>query len=171
MSLQNAPALWWLAPLVAGLVLLYLLKIKRQDLVVPATFLWPTQSEDIRANSLFQRPRFPLIFWIQLAALALLVFAVARPQNQQHGLLGSATVFVVDASQSMGAAEGGRTRLDMAKEVVQKAVQKMQPTDQVAVIEAGRSTRVLAPLSADPAQPAKGWPTFPRARRRSCSSR
>lgn len=155
-TLQNPAVFWWLVPLVSGLVVLYLLKIRRQDMIVPAAFLWPTLREDIRANSLFQRPRLSLLFWLQLAALAALVLGLARPQNQDKGLLGSATVFVVDASQSMGAIEAGGTRVAAAAAVVRQAVQKMQPTDQVAVIEAGGTPRVLSPLSSDPTAPLKG---------------
>lgn len=150
MTFQNPAALLWLIPPLAGLVVLYLLRIKRQRQVVPASFLWPSVQEDVRANTLFQRPRFTWLFLLQLLALIVLGLVLARPQVQDNGLLGSATVFVVDASQSMGATDAKPTRLAAAIAEVRKAVEKMQPADQVAVIEAGTNPRVVSALSNDP---------------------
>jgi hypothetical protein len=152
MTFQNPAALAWTLPAIAALVVLYLLRIKRQQRVVPASFLWPSVQEDVRANSLFQKPRFTWLFLLQLLALLVLGVVLARPQRQDSGLLGSATVFVIDASQSMGATDVKPSRLAVAVEEVRQAVQKMQPADQVAVIEASSSPRVVSALSNDPSQ-------------------
>lgn len=152
MTFQNPAALAWLIPAVAALVTLYLLRIKRQRHTVPASFLWPAVQEDVRANTFFQRPRFTWLFLLQLLGLVTLGVVLARPQIQDTGLLGNATVFVVDASQSMGATDVKPSRLGMAVAEVRQAVQKMQPADQVAVIEAGANPRVVSALSNDPTQ-------------------
>ena len=151
-NFQNAPALLWLFPLVGGLVLLYLLRIKRQQKIVPASFLWPSVSEDVRANSLFQKLKLSWLFILQLLALVVLTIALARPQVQDSGLLGNATVFVIDASESMGAKDVAPDRISAAVALVRQTIQKMQPTDQVAIIEAGTSPRVASALSSDPGQ-------------------
>ena len=46
--------------MLAPLIVLYLLKQKRQERRIPASFLWQHALEDLRASSLFQRLRTPL---------------------------------------------------------------------------------------------------------------
>jgi Ca-activated chloride channel family protein len=152
MSLQNIGALIWL-PLLGGfIVLLYLLRMRRRDVKVPATFLWPERTEEIRANALFQRLRFSWLLVLQLLALALVVMALARPQTKQRGLTGEVTVIVVDASASMGASDVKPTRFDEAKRLAKEAVQSEKAGDRVALIEAGPNPRVVFSLSNDPAK-------------------
>lgn len=152
MSLQNAAALLWLLPLAGVIVLLYLLRMRRRDVRVPATFLWPARTDEVRANSLIQRLRFSWLLVLQLLALSLVVFALARPQTQQRGLTGEVTVLVVDTSASMGATDVKPSRFEEAKRLAREAVQSSRPGDRIAVIEAGPTPRVVFPLSNDPAR-------------------
>jgi len=151
MSFQNFGALGWLIPLAGIIVLLYLLRMRRRDVRVPATFLWPERTEEIRANSLFQRLRFSWLLILQLLALALAVFALARPQTQQRGLTGEVTVIVVDASASMGATDVQPSRFDEAKKLAKDAAESAKVGDRIALIEAGPNPRVVFSLSNDPA--------------------
>lgn len=149
MSLQNLGALLWLVPLGGIIILLYLLRMRRRDLRVPATFLWPERTEEIRANSLFQKLRFSWLLVLQLLALILIVFAIAKPQTKQRGLTGEVTVIVVDASASMGATDVEPTRFDVAKRLAKEAVESAKPGDRIALIEAGPNPRVVFSLSND----------------------
>lgn len=149
MSFQAVSALWWL-PLLSGVViLLYLLKMRRKDLHVPATFLWPHQTADIRANAPFQRLRFSVLLLIQLLVLALLVIAIARPLRKTQGLNGRATVVVIDASASMTANDAQPSRFEIARKRVASIIDTMDVGDRLALIEAGAFTRVAFPLSND----------------------
>lgn len=150
MSLQNLGALAWLIPLAGIIILLYLLRMRRRDVKVPATFLWPERTEEIRANSLFQKLRFSWLLILQLLALCLVVFALAKPQTQQKGLTGEVTVLVVDASASMGATDIKPSRFDEAKKLAIEAAESAKPGDRIALIEAGPNPRVVFSLSNDP---------------------
>ncbi len=150
MSLQNLGALTWLLPLAGIIVALYLLRMRRRDVKVPATFLWPERTEEIRANSLFQKLRFSWLMVLQLLALGLVVFALAKPQTQQRGLTGEVTVLVVDASASMGATDIEPSRFEEAKRLAKEAAMSAKPGDRVALIEAGPNPRVVFSLSNDP---------------------
>lgn len=152
MSLQNLGALIWLPVLGGFIILLYLLRMRRRDVKVPATFLWPERTEEIRANALFQRLRFSWLLLLQLLALALVVMALAKPQTKQRGLTGEVTVIVIDASASMGASDVKPTRFDEAKRLAKEAVQSEKAGDRVALIEAGPNPRVVFSLSNDPAK-------------------
>ena len=151
MNLQNVGALLWLVPLAGVIILLYLLRMRRRDVKVPASFLWPEKTEEIRANSLFQRLRFSWLLILQLLALSLVVFALARPQTQQRGLTGEVTVLVVDASASMGATDVAPSRFEEAKRLAKDAINSAKVGDRIALIEAGPTPRVIFSLSNDPA--------------------
>lgn len=152
MSFQNSGALAWLLPLVGIVVLLYLLKMRRRDVRVPATFLWPARTDEVRANSLFQKLRFSWLMVLQILALCLVVVALARPQVRQKGLAGEVTVIVLDTSASMSATDVRPSRFDEAKRVARETILSAKPTDRLALIEAGPTPRVVFPLSSDPAK-------------------
>ena len=149
MNFAAASQLWWLAPLGAVIVALYLLRMRRRDQRVPATFLWPTRTEEVRANAMIQRLRFNWLMVLQLLALALLVVALARPISMQRGLTSSVTVFVVDVGASMGAIDVKPSRLAHAKQEIAAAIDGARPQDRVALIAAGAVPRVLCSLSSD----------------------
>jgi Ca-activated chloride channel family protein len=163
MNLQSAGALLWLLPLGGIIVALYLLRMRRKDVHVPATFLWPERTDEVRANALFQRLRFSWLLILQLLALTLFVFALARPQTLQKGLAGTTTVVVLDASASMGATDVKPTRFDSAIETVEGMIASANPGDQLMLIEAGPYPRVVFPLSADPAAQRRSLQTLRRS--------
>ncbi len=142
----------WLIPLAGAIILLYFLKMKRKELIVPASFLWPRLAQEIRANSLFQRPKVSLLLLLQLLAAILLLTALARPQVRSKSLSGQATVLVIDASASMAATDVKPSRLSAAVRIAQKFVAAARPGDQLGLIEAGPIPRVLFPLSEDPSR-------------------
>ncbi|CAN5454877.1 BatA and WFA domain-containing protein [soil metagenome] len=152
LSFQNLGGLVWLAPLAAVIVILYLLKMRRRDVRVPATFLWPDKVEEIRANALFQKLRPNLLLFLQLLALALVVFAYARPQTMQRGLTGQVTVLVLDSSASMSATDVTPSRFEEAKKLAREAIQSAHAGDRMALIEAGPTPKVVFALSSDPAK-------------------
>ena len=57
-----------LAAVPPAIVLLYFLKLKRQPLEVPSTYLWRKSIEDLHVNSIWQRLRQSLLLLLQLAA-------------------------------------------------------------------------------------------------------
>ncbi|MEZ0327290.1 MAG: BatA and WFA domain-containing protein [Fimbriimonas sp.] len=152
MSFQNGAALAWLIPLAGIIILLYLLKMRRRDVRVPATFLWPARVEEIRANALFQKLRPNWLLFLQLLALALVCFGMARPQTQQKGLTGEITVLVLDSSASMSATDIAPSRFEEAKKLAKEAIQSSRAGDRLALIEAGATPKVIFPLGNDQAK-------------------
>lgn len=149
MSLIAPAALLWLLPLAGIIIALYLLKMRRKDVRVPATFLWPALTYEIRANALFQKLKFSWLMVLQLLALTAIVFALARPQIRQRGLGGAVTVLVIDSSASMSATDVKPSRFGEAVRQARDLISRAQSTDKIAIIEAGPTPKVVAVLSGE----------------------
>ncbi len=149
MQFQSASLLWWLLPLMGVIVLLYLLKMRRQDVRVPAVFLWPKLTADVRANAPIQKLRVTTLLVLQLLVVAALVCGLANPLRRERGLRGKTTVLVLDASASMGATDVRPTRFDAARQKIGGVIDTLGTGDRCALIEAGADTRVVFPLTGD----------------------
>lgn len=148
MQFQSLGVLLWFLPAAGFIILLYLLKVRRREVRVPAKFLFPAITTDVRANALFHRLRPNLLLFLQLLAALLLLTALARPMIQAKGLPGQ-SVLVMDTSASMRARDVSPSRLDAAKNRIRRFVQELNPGEQLAIIEAGAQVRVLASLTSD----------------------
>jgi hypothetical protein len=129
------PAAWALMGLVPlAIFALYFLKLKRQPLEVPSTYLWTKVIEDLHVNSLWQRLRKSLLLFLQLLLVALAILAVLRPGWQGESLKGQQFIFLIDRSASMSAkdADGG-TRLDAAKKRVEDLIEQLE-SDMAAMV-------------------------------------
>ena len=107
---------------------LYFLKLKRQPLEVPSTYLWHRVIEDLHVNSLWQRLRQSLLLFLQLLIAVLAILALLRPGWQGQALRGQRFIFLIDNSASMSAedAPDGKTRLEEAKKRVAGLVEQMR---------------------------------------------
>ncbi|MEQ1822056.1 MAG: BatA and WFA domain-containing protein [Fimbriimonadaceae bacterium] len=149
MSFANIGSLLWVLPLAGVIIALYLLKMRRKDLRVPATFLWPPLVYEIRANSLFQKLKFSWLLFLQLLAVILVVFGLAEPQMRQQGLGGAVTVVVLDSSASMSATDVSPSRFDKATGILNNIIEQVKSGDKLALVEAGPTPKVIFPLSSD----------------------
>lgn len=98
------------------LLVLYMLKLRRKRLRVSSTMLWEQAAEDLHANEPFRRLRTPLLFFVQLLAIASLSLALGRPAVPGVGASSERVLLLIDASASMRAADGeaGATRFGEA---------------------------------------------------------
>lgn len=149
MNFVNFAAFAWLIPLAGAIIVLYLLKMRRRDVRVPATFLWPPLIYEIRANALFQKLKFSWLMVLQLLAVSLIILGLTRPQCREQGLGGEVTVLVLDSSASMSATDVSGSRFNQAKATALSVVNSVRSGDRVALIEAGPTPRVVFPLSSD----------------------
>src|SRR6188472_856397 len=73
---------------------LYFLKLKRQPLEVPSTYLWTKVIEDLHVNSLWQRLRRNLLLLLQLMLVGLAILALLRPGWLGETLNGQKFIFL-----------------------------------------------------------------------------
>ncbi len=144
-----APLALALGLLAVPIVLLYLLKPRREQVRVPSTLLWRRVTEEMQANAPWQRLRRNLLLLLQLLALALLVLALARPLVRSAGAPGGDLVVVLDTSQSMAATDVQPSRFEAAKQRVRALVDELLPGRRVALIAMGPYPRVLVSPTTD----------------------
>lgn len=148
-EILNPAGLWMLGALVP-LIVLYILKIKRQRLRVPSTWLWAAAQRDLLAKSPFKRliPQIPL--FLQILAIILLALALSRPATRSDAIAGDHLALVIDTSASMSALdESGKRRIEVAREAAGDVVDALGPGADAMVLEAGRDARIASPLERD----------------------
>jgi len=115
----------WLSPLTALyaaaatvplFLLLYFLKLKRQNRVVPSTLLWKRAVQDLQVNAPFQRLRHNILLLIQFLMLLAVLAALAGPVLSLHSMKTERYVLLIDNSASMNATDVEPSRLEYAKE-------------------------------------------------------
>ncbi|MBI3820745.1 MAG: VWA domain-containing protein [Planctomycetes bacterium] len=140
-----APFAFALSGLAAAVIVLYILKVRRRAVVVPYLHLWQTLAAETRSVTLFKKLKRLLSLLLQLAILASLIFAVARPSLGGDAALRKHFVMVLDASASMGAKEsGGRTRFQLLMNEARRLVESRNPDDDWMVVSASDRIDVLS---------------------------
>ncbi len=131
------------------LVLLYFLKVRRRQQVVPSLLLWQASFREREASAFFQRLQRDPLLLLQILALAALTLALARPAVTVMGQGARKVVIVLDTSASMKTRDVGGSRFAAARAQAAGLVNGLGEGAEVMVVEAGVQPRVLAPLSRD----------------------
>ena len=119
-------AFWIAAAVVPALLILYFLKLRRRDELVPSTLLWKRAVQDLQVNAPFQRLRKNLLLLLQLLVLLAAIFALARPIVESTAPAEGRLVIMIDRSCSMNTIEEeGQTRLELAKEQAVRLVKTL----------------------------------------------
>lgn len=161
----------WMTPLtgalaaaaaVPALVLLYFLKLKRQELPVSSTLLWKRAVQDLQVNAPFQRLRRNVLLLLQLLALAAVLLALAGPVLSLRAGPGRRYVLLIDRSASMSATDaGGKTRLEEARRQARTLIDSLRPAsllrfgqqgDEAMVIAFDRHAKVMCNFTSNRAQ-------------------
>ncbi len=155
---------------------LYILKLRRRTVAVPFSKLWEKILRDKEATSLFSRLKRLLSLLVQLALLALLVFALGDPRAAATLIKGRNLVVLVDASASMQATDvpPAKNRLEAAKEEVKKVIRGLGGSDRMLIAQMDAAVTPLGPTSSDTSEleraldaikPTDARADFPRALR------
>ncbi len=139
MSWISALAPWQWAVFAAvpvGIVLLYFLKLRREPVEVPSTFLWARTIEDLHVNSLLQRLRKSLLLLLQLLAVALAAIALLRPGIRGEASSQGRTVYLLDTSASMNATDGvdGKSRFETARDQISDRIEQMTDSETAMIV-------------------------------------
>ena len=157
-----APGALLFALLAAPILLLYMLKLRRREVDVSSTLLWQMLLHDRQANAPWQRLKRNLLLFLQLAILAALVLALARPARPVPSLASGFVVAVLDGSASMNARDGtgqnsasgepgssGVSRFDTARLLAQRLIEELPSNGSMTLILAGEQPQILASAESD----------------------
>ena len=136
----------------AGVItLLYLLKMRRRQVIVPFAALWEQVTRESESRKLWRKLRRLVSWLIQLILLALVCLALGDPRPQVWLRDPATTAIVIDTSASMAAAanEDGATRLALALERARAEVDALGPADRPLIITAGSEVAVPAPITGE----------------------
>jgi hypothetical protein len=160
----------WLTPMTALyaaavsvplLLLLYFLKLKRQEHVVSSTLLWKRAVQDLQVNAPFQRLRRNILLLLQLLILLSVLLALAGPIFSLVAGPARRYVLMIDRSASMSATDVKPSRLDAAKEKAKVFIESLRgkafyslrdESDQTMVIAFGNRAKVMCNFTSDKKQ-------------------
>ncbi len=147
------PTFLALAAIAGPIILLYMLRLRRQEFPISSTMLWQRLMQDREANAPWQKLRRNLLLLLQLLILAVLVFALARPFIPVPSVAAGSVAVLIDASASMNATDmpGGRTRFDAARDEARSLVANLASNEVMTIIAVGPTPEVLAPPTGDSA--------------------
>ncbi|MFO0973007.1 MAG: VWA domain-containing protein [Phycisphaerae bacterium] len=153
MKFVSLSTLVWTAALaVPALLLLYFLKLRRQQHVISSTLLWRKAIEDLQVNAPFQRLRKNLLLFLQLLVLGAILFSLGQPVAKFLQARERTIVMLIDQSASMKAGESSGTRLDDLKRLATNFVDGLDPTDRAMVIGFSDRASVVCPFTGDKRQ-------------------
>ncbi len=138
--------------LAVPIILMYMLRLRRQEMLVSSTLLWQQLLRDREANAPWQKLRRNWLLILQLLILAALVLALARPFLPVPSLVSGNVVVLLDASASMQATDVAPNRFEAAKAEVHQLINNLRGSDQMTLIKVGQTASVLAAASNDRSQ-------------------
>lgn len=135
---------WGLLALLSipAILILYLLKQKHQETIVPSHFLWKQTLAQSQAQKPWQKLKKNLLLFLQLLAAAVLSLALANPVVQGKNRSEN-YIYVLDTSLSMQARDEAPTRLEAAKAMIRESVQEAPGNAAFTLITMGRRADIL----------------------------
>ena len=134
-----------------GIILLYFLKLRREPVEVPSTYLWSRTVEDLHVNSLLQRLRQNLLLLLQLLAVLLAALALLRPGHRGEASGQGRSVYLLDTSASMLTQDVGEdaNRFAKAKRLIAERIDLMNDTDQAMLVTFNDRAEVMQSFTSD----------------------
>lgn len=140
-----------LAAVPLGILLLYFLKLRREPVQVPSTFLWLKTIEDLHVNSLIQRLRRNFLLLLQLLAVLLAALALFRPGLRGETSGAGRIVYLLDTSASMRATDVGedQNRFERARQLIADRIDTMTDDQTAMLIAFNDRANVLQSFTSD----------------------
>lgn len=143
---------FYLATLVAFILVLSLFRTKRHRRQVSALFLWEGLREDPRSRAVRRRIPLDLLLALQIASLLALVIALAEPALTRRSATLANLAVVLDGSASMATlTEGDVTRYGLAIEEATRFL-NANPATRTTVIQLSSQAEILIAHSESRAQ-------------------
>lgn len=133
----------------AGVVVFYLLKLRRRQVPVPFVRLWEQILAEKQTTRLFSQLKRLLSLLLALLFVALLAFAMGDPRIKGASDSGRSLVVLIDASTSMQATDNRPSRLDQAREEARRIIDGLGPADRMLIAQMDATTTPVSPMTDD----------------------
>lgn len=134
-----------------AIVTMYLLRTRRRRVEVPYARLWQKALADKLPTRWKERLRRLLSLLVQLLLLALLLLALGNPRPEGEQEFGRSVVAIFDTSASMTALDeqGGRSRIDRAREAGLALLDSLGGRDELMLVQMDAQVVPLTPFVND----------------------
>jgi hypothetical protein len=149
------PWFFLLSFLIAAVILFYFFRKQYEERKISSNLLWEQVLNEWQASPWLKKLQQNLLFWLQILALLLLMFALVRPFWLQKDLQGEHLIFIIDPSASMSAKYEDTTRFDYTKEELLDLAGKLTGQE-VTIIQAGEKPEILLSKETDKGAIKKG---------------
>ncbi|MDH5507385.1 MAG: BatA and WFA domain-containing protein [Anaerolineae bacterium] len=144
-----SPAWGWMAALAVPIVLLYMLKLRRQEAPVSSIMLWQALLRDRQANTPWQKLRRNILLILQLLVLMGLVAALVRPAFPVPTIAAGSVVVMLDASASMNATDVTPSRFEAAKQAARTLINNLDRGSVMTLVLVSSQPETLIAASSD----------------------
>lgn len=108
-------AFLWTAIIPVTVLLYYFFRKKYKEKTISSTMFWETVMKETKVSPYLQYLQRNALFYLQMLALILLVFALLQPFFKTKAIAGEHIIWVVDTSATMLATENSETVFDLHK--------------------------------------------------------
>lgn len=143
------PIAFLFSAIIPIIILMYLLKLKRKKTDVPSSMLWRRSIKDLVANAPFQKLRNNLLMYLQILALILLIFALAKPYLNLASIKGKSYILLIDKSASMQSDEKSGTRFELAVKEALKLINNLKKNEKMMLIAFDDNAEILKTATGD----------------------
>jgi hypothetical protein len=143
------PLAFALSALAIPIILLYMLKLRREQTQVSSTMLWEKLLREKQANAPWQKLKRNLLLFLQLLILAALVAALARPALETKVVTSGSVIVMLDASASMNATDVKPSRFEEARKSVLTLINGLTSDSAMTLILAAQTPQTLIASETD----------------------
>ena len=130
------PSFALLALFAIPVILLYMLKLRREKHEVSSIMLWQMVLQDRQANRPWQKLRRNLLLILQLIILAALVTALIQPAVPGDAISNAQVIVILDASASMQAVDVPPSRFEAARREIRAIIDTLPGASEFTLIQA-----------------------------------
>ncbi|QCJ42036.1 VWA domain-containing protein [Bacillus sp. S3] len=143
------PLFFLLVIFVAFVVLLYFFRKQYKEIINPSNLLWQQAMNEWKASPWIQKLQQNLIFWLQIAALILLMLALTKPIWHSKGVRGDQLIWIVDTSATMSAQKGDKPLFEQSKQEMKQMAKRLN-NQEVTIIIAGTKPKIVLNRETNP---------------------
>jgi len=125
------------------IILLYLLKQKREEYKISSLYLWQNALQDIEANAPWQKLRKNLLMFLQIFAVILLALLLSEPFIRSNKNDSGEIMLVMDCSLSMQSTDIKPSRFEAAKKAALELIESCHPDTKFSLIASGNTPYIV----------------------------